>query len=118
MTGLQACCIRGTVAKAVGSAKGNSDLMSFLKKLFGGGEGGASKPVARETYNGYVIEAAPMSEGGQFRLRAFIHENDGPDARKATLIRADLFSSADQAAEFAVSKAKQVIDEQGAAVFD
>ena len=93
--------------------------MSFLKKLFGGG--GASdqtpKVAARETYEGYVIEASPMPEGGQFRLRAFILESDAPDARRETVIRADLFGSADQAAQFAVMKAKQVIDEQGASLF-
>ncbi|MEM6711307.1 MAG: HlyU family transcriptional regulator [Pseudomonadota bacterium] len=92
--------------------------MSFLKKLFGGGGDAAPKAAAREAYNGFIIEASPMAEGGQYRLRAFILESDEPDARQATVIRADLFASADQAAQFAVSKAKQVIDEQGASVFD
>jgi hypothetical protein len=94
--------------------------MSFLKKLFGGGEssGGAPKVASRESYKDFIIEAAPMAEGGQFRLRAFIVESEADDARRATVIRADLFTSSDQAAEFAVMKAKQVIDEQGAAVFN
>lgn len=94
--------------------------MSFLKKLFGGGEssGGASKVASRETYKDFIIEAAPMAESGQYRLRAFIVESEADDARRATVIRADLFTSADQAAEFAVMKAKQVIDEQGSAVFN
>ncbi len=94
--------------------------MSFLKKIFGGGGDGdgAPKAMSRETYKDYIIEASPMPEGGQFRLRAFILESDAEDARKATVIRADLFTSADQAAEFAVMKAKQVIDEQGAGVFN
>lgn len=91
--------------------------MSFLKKLFGGGGDAAPQVAARETYKDFIIEAAPMGEGGQYRLRAFILESEAEDARKATVIRADLFTSADQAAEFAVMKAKQVIDEQGAAVF-
>jgi hypothetical protein len=93
--------------------------MSFLKKLFGGGGGDSAAPqvTSRETYKDYIIEAAPMGEGGQYRLRAFILESDAEDARKATIIRADLFTSADQAAQFAVMKAKQVIDEQGATVF-
>ena len=93
--------------------------MSFFKKLFGGGDVGSNagdKVAARETYNDFIIEASPMPEGGQYRLRAFIRESEAEDARVATVIRADLFTSADQAAQFAVLKAKQVIDEQGAAV--
>lgn len=92
--------------------------MSFLKKLFGGGsEGGGSGSVRRETYKDFVIEADPMPEGGQFRLRAYILQSDAPDAPRETVIRADLFTSADQAAEFAVMKARQVIDEQGNSLF-
>ncbi|MBV6656966.1 MAG: transcriptional regulator [Devosiaceae bacterium] len=95
--------------------------MSFFKKLFGGGDGGgadaAPKVEARVTYEGFIIEAAPMPEGGQFRLRAFILESDEPDARKETVIRADLFPSADTASQFAITKAKQVIDEQGKFLF-
>ncbi|MEM6381674.1 MAG: HlyU family transcriptional regulator [Pseudomonadota bacterium] len=93
--------------------------MSFFKKLFGGGgESSSTSVTARETYEGFIIEAAPIPEGGQFRLRAFVMESDEPDARKHTLIRADLFPSADAASQFAVTKAKQVIDEQGARLFD
>lgn len=93
--------------------------MSFLKKLFGGSGSGGGDPkvAARETYEGFIIEASPMAEGGQYRLRAFILESDAPDARKETVIRADLFASADLAAEYAVNKAKQVIDEQGKMLF-
>lgn len=93
--------------------------MSFFKKLFGGagGDGADPKVAARETYKDFIIEAAPMAEGGQFRLRAFILENDEPDSRRETVIRADLFASADLAAEYSTAKAKQVIDEQGAMLF-
>jgi hypothetical protein len=91
--------------------------MSFLKKLFGGSDDSAPKVAAREIYKDFIIEASPMAEGGQYRLRAFIVESEAEDARRATVIRADLFTTADQAAEFAMMKARQVIDEQGAGVF-
>lgn len=93
--------------------------MSFFKKLFGGagGDGGGPKVAARETYKDFIIEAAPMAEGGQYRLRAFILENDEPDGRRETVIRADLFASVDLAAEYSMNKAKQVIDEQGTMLF-
>lgn len=93
--------------------------MSFFKKLFGGagGDGAEAKAVSRETYKDYIIEASPVAEGGQYRLRAFILESDEPDARRETIIRADLFASADVAAEYSVNKAKQVIDEQGKMLF-
>lgn len=92
--------------------------MSFFKKLFGGGEPSAPKPVAREVYKDFIIEASPMAEGGQFRLRAVIRESEAQDARQVNVIRADLFASADMAAQFAITKARQVIDEQGRGLFD
>eukprot|EP00752_Nemacystus_decipiens_P019465 g17521.t1 len=80
-------------------------------------DGAEAKAVSRETYKDYIIEASPVAEGGQYRLRAFILESDEPDARRETIIRADLFASADVAAEYSVNKAKQVIDEQGKMLF-
>ena len=89
--------------------------MSFLKKLFGGGS--APKEAASEMHEGYIITPAPMADGGQFRLCAEIRKEVDGEMKTHRLIRADMFASADQAADAAVSKAKQVIREQGERLF-
>lgn len=94
--------------------------MSFLKRLFGiggGGEGASDDVAAREDYQGYSIAAAPISEGGQFRLAGTISKPKGEEIREHTFIRADLFPSRDEAVEATLRKAKRVIDEQGETIF-
>ncbi|MEO0546778.1 MAG: HlyU family transcriptional regulator [Pseudomonadota bacterium] len=91
--------------------------MSFFKKLFGGGDepsAPAHEPVEHE---GFMILPQPIPEGGQFRLGATISKEMDGDVKEHKLIRADMFPSADQCAEYAVTKAKQVIKEQGDRIF-
>jgi hypothetical protein len=90
--------------------------MSFLKKLFGG-KTGEAVAAASEMHEGYVITPAPISEGGQFRLCADIRKEVGGEMKTHRLIRADMFATADQAIEASVTKAKQVIKEQGERMF-
>lgn len=90
--------------------------MSFLKKLFGGGNQSSSTHAA-EMHEGYVITPAPMADGGQYRLCADIRKEVDGEMKTHRLIRADLFPTEDQAAEAARSKAKQVIKEQGERMF-
>ncbi|MCD1642035.1 HlyU family transcriptional regulator [Aurantimonas coralicida] len=95
--------------------------MSFLKKLFGGGSApSVPKPArvaAEETYDGFHIAATPIAEGGQFRLCATITRTIDGETRTHRLVRADLFQSEEEAARFALMKGRQVIDEQGEAIF-
>lgn len=92
--------------------------MSFLKRLFGGSSAPAGpKVAAEETYEGFHIAATPMPEGGQYRLAANLSKNVDGEERTHRLIRADLFTSEDEAATFAIRKAKQMIDEQGERLF-
>ncbi len=90
--------------------------MSFLKKLFGIG---ASQPkeMIGEMYEGYIITPAPMNEGGQFRLCCDVRKEINGEMKTHRLIRADIFPSADAAAQASISKAKQMIKEQGEAMF-
>ncbi len=82
--------------------------MSFWKKLFGGG---ASEPKPGKTaeHKGFTIEAQPYKDGGQFQLAGMISK----DGKSHRFVRADKFSSMDEAAEFALVKGRQIIDEQG-----
>ena len=93
--------------------------MSFLKRLFGGGSSEPKAPaVAREEMiEGVRVQATPMPEGGQFRLAATLSKEIGGEMKEHQLIRADLFQSRDEAANMAMQKARQVIAEQGDALF-
>ncbi len=90
--------------------------MSFLKRLFGGGgpdKGKPANPAFEAEYEGFAIVATPQNDGGQFRLCAVVSKEIDGETKSHKLIRADLFPSAGDAAEAALRKARQVIDEQG-----
>jgi hypothetical protein len=93
--------------------------MSFLKKLFGGGgtAGAAPKTAKKTEYKGYTIEAQPYNEGGQFQLAGLITKEIGGAMKEHRFVRADRFASIDDAAEIALSKGRQIIDEQGDRIF-
>lgn len=93
--------------------------MSFLKKLFGGGsEGGSVAPAKTTEYKGFIIEARPYKEGGQFQLAGLITKEIGGARKEHKYVRADRFAGEDEAAEFALSKGRQIIDERGDKMFD
>ena len=98
--------------------------MSFLKKLFGlgGGGGEPADPQAAKTlktleHNGFTIAAAPFREGGQWQTAGTVTREVGGETKTHRFIRADRFSSADEAADFALSKGRQIVDEQGERMF-
>lgn len=94
-------------------------LGKFFKSVFGGGsgdgEGGAeaSKSTATLDYNGFTIEAAPISEGGQFRTAGYISGEHEGEQRRVQFIRADVSSDKQAATDHSLSKGKQIVDEQG-----
>jgi hypothetical protein len=91
--------------------------MSFLRKLFGLSAPSAPQAEASVEHEGYTIVPAPMSEGGQYRLVAIIRKEIGGEMREHRMVRADVFSSRDEAIEAAIRKAKLVIKEQGDRLF-
>lgn len=89
--------------------------------MFGFGGGGSSAPAGgkerMERIGEYAVYATPMKEGGQWRLAGRI-ESDAADGRLVRrFIRADLFSSQDDAIETTFRKARQIIDQHGASLF-
>ncbi|MBN9059456.1 HlyU family transcriptional regulator [Kaistia sp. MMO-174] len=95
--------------------------MSFLKKLFGGGGGGPSPAEAKgeaTEYKGYNIRPAPYSEGGQYKTAGYIEKTIDGVEKSYRFVRVDSHTSRDAAADFAVIKGKQIIDEQGDRIFD
>jgi hypothetical protein len=96
-------------------------MAGFLSRLFGLG-GDKSAPAAAgkqhvQQIGEFTVYATPMKEGAQWRLAGRI-ESDTPEklmVRK--FIRADLFSSEDDAVETTFRKAKQIIDQHGVGLF-
>jgi hypothetical protein len=93
--------------------------MSFWKSLFGGQPSVAEPKLGEPVeYKGFVIRAAPMAEGGKYLTAGFIEKDVAGERKTHHFIRADNHASFDQAAEFSVGKARQIIDLQGDRVFD
>jgi len=95
-------------------------MASFFSKLFGRG-GDQAPPAATkeetEAYNDLVLVAAPIQEGGQFRLAGRIEKRDGERVLIRSFIRADLFSSRDDTVAAIFRKARQIIDQTGPSLF-
>jgi hypothetical protein len=93
--------------------------MSFLRKLFGGGSGEA-KPApaaAPVDHKGFAIVAAPMVEGGQFRVAGSISKTIEGAERTHFFIRADVFTDRDEAIAATIRKAQLIIDQNGDRLF-
>ena len=88
--------------------------MSLFKKLFGGG---GAPEVTAETYKDYRITSTPIAEGGTFRICALIEKDVEGETLQHKMVRADTVQGLQAAEEASLSKAKQVIDQQGDRIF-
>ena len=91
--------------------------MSFWKSLFGGSSGGGEKASEPVEYNGFTIRAAPYKAEGQYQTAGIIEKDVGGVRKEHKFIRADRHASLDDAVEFSLSKAKQIVDQQGERMF-
>ena len=95
-------------------------LGSLFNRLFGGSGGDRAKAPDRSVtveYKGFRVIPAPKKHGGQFLTCALIEKDFADGIKSHELIRADTHGSEDDAKSFALTKAKQVIDEQGERIF-
>ena len=90
--------------------------MSILKRLFGGGAGGTSDREP-ELYNDFRIFPEPVKDANGYRIAARIEKEVAGETRVHKLVRADTIQGEDEAIAFSIRKARQVIDEQGEAIF-
>jgi hypothetical protein len=89
-------------------------LGKFFKSLFGGSAGdGQSKPSEPIDYQGFSIEAAPINEDGKYRTAGFISGEVDGETRRIRFIRADQNADLETAVNHSITKAQQIIDEQG-----
>jgi hypothetical protein len=73
----------------------------------------SQKPSKSLEYKGFVIEAAPYKEGGQWQLAGVVTK----DGKSHRFVRADKFSDRDEAADIAISKGQLIVDQLGEAMF-
>ena len=95
--------------------------MSFWKNLFGGGDAAPKSiepaVVGEESYKGYTIKAITMTVGSEYQLAGTIEKDIDGEAKSYQFVRADRFSSKDDVVSFSLAKGRQIIDEQGDAIF-
>jgi hypothetical protein len=75
------------------------------------------KPGTSAEYKGYAIAATPFKDNGQYQLCGVIAKDIDGVRKEHRFIRADRFASIDDANDIALSKARQIIDEQGDRIF-
>ena len=94
--------------------------MSFLRKLFGGGEkSDAPAAVAKEIeHKGFTIQATPYKDAGQYQTCGVVAKDVGGERKEHQFIRADRFASLDEAIDCSLMKGRQIVDEQGERLFD
>lgn len=95
--------------------------MSFWKNLFGGGaastEPASDKVLGEESYKGFLIKAIEMKAGSELQLAGTIEKDIDGELKSYRFVRADRMSSRDDLTAIALSKGRQIIDEQGEAIF-
>ncbi|HEV7345978.1 MAG TPA: HlyU family transcriptional regulator [Devosia sp.] len=95
--------------------------MSFWKNLFGGGssnpEPEGDKVLGEEGYKGFLIKAIEMKAGSELQLAGTIEKEISGDLKVYRFVRADRMSSRDDLVTLALSKGRQIIDEQGEGIF-
>lgn len=98
-----------------------ASFVSNIISLFSGGSRQETKPEVKaetQAHGGCAIHATPMREGSQYRLAGRIEKEVDGEVLVRSFIRADMFSTADDAVEFTFRKARQIIDQHGASLFD
>jgi hypothetical protein len=96
-----------------------SKLNELWKRLFGTKESaGGNEPAAEAfEYKGYRIRPAPYRSNGQYQTAGIIEKDFGSEVKEFRFVRAETHPSQDDAAAFAISKGRQIIDEQGDRIF-
>ena len=89
--------------------------MSLFSRLFGGGKEPAKEP---ELYKEFRIFPEPQAGSNGYRIAARIEAEVEGETKVHTLLRADTVQSAEEAEGFSIRKAKQLIDELGARIFE
>ncbi len=96
-------------------------MPSFLSRLFGrlSGPAAPAAPAFETTeYRGYRLRPDPYPSKGGFQTAGVIEKEIAGEVRSHRFVRAETHPSQDDAAAFALVKARQIVDEQGDRIFD
>ncbi|HEX2147231.1 MAG TPA: HlyU family transcriptional regulator [Pseudorhizobium sp.] len=97
-----------------------ASIISNLLSLFSSGSKptGTPAPAAEPQAHGdCLIHASPMREGSQFRLAGRIEKEIGGEVLVRHFVRADVFTSLEDAVECTFRKGRQIIDQNGPSLF-
>ena len=95
-----------------------SKLKAAWSRLAGGEAGDSGGPaIPAVEYNGYRIKPAPYLNGSHYQTAGSIEKDTPEGVKEHRFIRADTYPSRDDAIAFTISKAKQIVDQQGDAIF-
>jgi hypothetical protein len=93
--------------------------MSFWSALFGRRDAAKTAKLSDPVeYKGYVIRAAPYRNNGHYQTAGIIARDVGGVRKEHRFIRADAYVSYDEAVNFTLNKARQIIDLQGERIFE
>jgi|RhiMetdeSRZDD1v2_1073273.scaffolds.fasta_scaffold1167674_2 hypothetical protein len=93
-----------------------SKLKAVWSRLAGGGT--AHEPEAAPVeYKGYRIRPAPYWSKSHYQTAGTIEKETPDGLKKHEFVRADTYASRDDAIAFTITKAKQLIDQQGDRMF-
>jgi len=92
--------------------------MSFFSALFGRGGAASAKLSEPVEYKGFIIRAAPYKNNGHYQTAGVITREASGVRKEHRFIRADVYASYDDAVNFTLNKARQIIDLQGERIFD
>ncbi|MBG1232169.1 HlyU family transcriptional regulator [Aestuariivirga litoralis] len=90
--------------------------MGIFGKLFGSSSASTkTEAAAAKTmeYKGFVIEAAPYKNGGQWQLAGSVSK----DGKVHKFVRADQFTSQTEAVDLALDKGQLIVDQLGESMF-
>jgi hypothetical protein len=99
-----------------------SAMVSIFKGLWGRLAGGGAVAPAKAQfdavdYNGYRIRPAPYQAAGGYQTAGVIEKDFADGMKEHSFVRAETHPRVEEAANFAIAKAKQIIDEQGDRIF-
>jgi len=97
-----------------------SGFVSLVRNLFGRKEAGTESAAAVETateHEGFLIRPAPRRQSSGWLTAGSIAKQFPDGLKEYSFVRADVFADRDAAVAFSISKAKQIIAEQGDRMF-
>jgi len=93
-------------------------MFSKLKAAFGRLAGPAGEPsIPAVEYKGYRIHPAPYLNGNTYQTAGTIEKDTPEGVKRHQFVRADTCENRDDAIAFTITKARQLIDQQGDRMF-